>query len=356
MREPKTNEELAREAAARDEPAGDSPLQGSARDRVEGAVGIEDDPARIAAEDGVAAPAPPSAAQPSPVAEVATATLTQRQLAWRRFRRHKLAMVSAVVLLIIGLSALLAPLLTSYTFSQQDLTSTIQGPSWKHLFGTDTLGRDQFTRVLYGGRVSLAVGIAVAASATLIGTVVGSIAGFYGGKIDNLLMRVTDLFLSIPFLVILIMGSLLLGGSILDIVIVLAAFFWMADARIVRGIYLSLKEKEFVEAARASGASNRRIIFNEMLPNAMGPIIVSTTLSVAAAILTESVLSFLGFGIQPPTPTWGNLLDAAKDLAVVAPWLIIFPGLAILLTVLCVNFLGDGLRDALDPQQQGAQI
>jgi peptide/nickel transport system permease protein len=350
MREPKTQEELAREAAERegvfeDRDAATAPGR-------EGAVGV---PGALPGDE-VVSPGPPAAAQPSPVAEVATATLTQRQLSWRRFKRHKLAMVSSVILIFIGLSALLAPLLTHYTFSQQDLTATLEGPSWSHLFGTDTLGRDQFTRVLYGGRVSLAVGIAVAASATLIGTVVGAIAGFYGGKTDNLLMRVTDLFLSIPFLVILIMGSLLLGGTIPDIVIVLALFFWMADARIVRGIYLSLKEKEFVEAARASGASNRRIIFNEMLPNAMGPIIVSTTLSVAAAILTESVLSFLGFGIQPPTPTWGNLLDAAKDLAVVAPWLLIFPGLAILITVLCVNFLGDGLRDALDPQQQGAQI
>lgn len=288
--------------------------------------------------------------------EPATATLSQRQLAWRRFKRHRLAVVSGILLILIALAALAAPLLTKYSFHEQDLTATLEGPSWSHLFGTDTLGRDEFTRVLYGGRISLAVGLAVALFATAVGTVVGSLAGFYGGWIDNLLMRVTDLFLSIPFLVVLIIGSLLLGGTILDIILVLALFFWMPDARIVRGIFLSLKEKEFVEAARASGASDRRIIFGEMLPNAIGPITVTTTLSVAAAILTESVLSFLGFGIQPPTPTWGNLLDAAKNLSVSAPWLLLFPGIAITVTVLAVNFLGDGLRDALDPQQQSGVV
>jgi peptide/nickel transport system permease protein len=196
------------------------------------------------------------------------------------------------------------------------------------------------------------VGAAVALFATLIGTTVGALAGFYGGKLDNFLMRLTDLFLSIPSLVVLIMASTILGGSVLDIVIVLAITFWMYDARIIRGVFLSMKEKEFVEAARASGARNRRIIFREMLPNAMGPIIVSSTLSVAAAILTESLLSYLGFGIQGQTPTWGNLLDDAQNLMVTAPWLIIFPGLAILVTVICVNFLGDGLRDAFDPGGQ----
>jgi peptide/nickel transport system permease protein len=354
MPEPKErlSDEVARQEAAAREAAGEGPLHEMAlgREQVRG----REAHAGAIAGDGVVAEGVPGAG--GPVAEVFTATMTQRQLAWRRFKRHKLAVVCTIVLFVIALLAIFAPLLTRYSFEEQDLTSTLQGPSWSHLFGTDTLGRDQFTRVMYGGRVSLSVGLAVAFSATVIGTVVGAVAGYYGGKADNVLMRVTDLFLSIPFLVVLILGSLLLGGSILDIVIVLSLFFWMPDARIVRGIFLSLKEKEFVEAARASGASDRRIIFNEVLPNALGPIIVSTTLTVAAAILTESVLSFLGYGIQPPTPTWGNLLDAAKNLAVSAPWLIIFPGVAILITVLCVNFLGDGLRDALDPQQQGAQI
>jgi peptide/nickel transport system permease protein len=304
----------------------------------------------------------PAATQPLPTdvggggpeepASAAEKVLTTRQLSWRRFKRHKLAIGSAVVLILMGLSAALAPLLTPYTFAEQNLLERLQSPSLTHYFGTDQLGRDLFTRVLYGGRISLLVGVSVALSAGIIGAVIGSMAGFYGGWIDNLLMRVTDLFLSIPFLVILIIASTWLGGSVLDIVIILTLFFWMPDARIVRGVFLSLKEKEFVEAARASGATNKRIMFNHMLPNAMGPIIVNATLSVAAAILTESALSFLGFGVQPPTPTWGNLLYQSRNFITLAPWLVWFPGLAILITVLAVNFLGDGLRDALDPHQK----
>jgi peptide/nickel transport system permease protein len=289
---------------------------------------------------------------PEEPATVSEKVLTTRQLAWRRFKRHHLAIGSAVVLLLLGLSALLAPLLTPYTFAQQNLVERLQSPSLTHYFGTDQLGRDLFTRVLYGGRISLLVGISVAITAGVVGGVVGAMAGFYGGWIDNLLMRVTDLFLSIPFLVILIIASTFFGGSVLSIVGILSAFFWMPDARIVRGVFLSLKEKEFVEAARATGATNKRIMFNHMLPNAMGPIIVNATLSVAAAILTESALSFLGFGVQPPTPTWGNLLYQSRNFITLAPWLVWFPGLAILITVLAVNFLGDGLRDALDPHQK----
>lgn len=287
----------------------------------------------------------------SDVPEPSIQTLSHGQLAWKRFRRHKLAMVSAVVLLLIGLSALLADLLSPFTFRELDLTSISQSPSGEHLFGTDTLGRDEFTRVLYGGRISLVVGVTVALAAGAIGTVIGSIAGYYGGWIDNIVMRTTDLFLAVPFLVVLIMASAVLGGGVFDIVLVLSLFFWMVEARIVRGVFLSLKEKEFVEAARALGASNRRIIFRHMLPNAIGPIIVGVTLGVAAAILTESALSFLGFGIQPPTPSWGNMLAEHRNQITAAPWLLWFPGLMILLTSLCVNFLGDGLRDALDPHQ-----
>jgi len=278
--------------------------------------------------------------------------LTTKQLAWRRFKRHKLAMASAIILLLLGLATLFAAVIAPYTFHQVDVAASLQGPSAKHWFGTDVLGRDVFTRVLYGGRISLMVGLSVAASAALIGTFIGAIAGYYGGWIDNILMRVTDLFLSIPFLVILIVAASALGGSLLDIVLILSLFFWMPDARIVRGLFLSLKEKEFVESARASGASNKRIIFYHILPNALGPIVVSSTLNVAAAILTESALSFLGFGVQPPTPTWGNLLEDGRTASLIAPWLVWFPGLAILITVLCVNFLGDGLRDALDPHQK----
>jgi peptide/nickel transport system permease protein len=292
---------------------------------------------------------PAGAAIPTAAAEK---VLSTKQLSWRRFKRHKLAIISLATLLLLGLATLLAGFLSKYNFHQLDLHQTHQAPSLKHLFGTDQLGRDVFTRVLYGGRISLMVGLSVAISAGVIGAVVGALAGFYGGWIDNALMRVTDLFLAMPFLVVLIIAAKALGGSVFDIVVILSLFFWMPDARIVRGVFLSMKEKEFVEAARASGASNRRIIFYHMLPNAMGPIIVNATLGVAAAILTESALSFLGFGVQPPTPTWGNLLQGSKQFSQLYPWLVWFPGLGILVTVLAVNFLGDGLRDALDPHQK----
>jgi peptide/nickel transport system permease protein len=303
----------------------------------------------------------PSAVQPLP-SEVAlpegievgpaAQVLSTRQLAWRRFKRHKLAIGSAAILILLTLGTVFIGVISQYHFAQQNLLVSRKPPSAAHWFGTDLLGRDVFTRVMYGGRISLLVGLSVALSAGFIGAVVGAIAGFYGGWIDNILMRVTDLFLSIPFLVILIIAANALGGTVFDIVVILALFFWMPDARIVRGVFLSLKEKEFVEAARSSGASSMRIIFVHILPNAMGPIIVNATLSVAAAILTESALSFLGFGIQPPTPTWGNLLNASQGSSQLYPWLVWFPGLAILITVLCVNFLGDGLRDALDPHQK----
>jgi peptide/nickel transport system permease protein len=278
--------------------------------------------------------------------------LSQRTLMWRRFRRHKLAIASLVTLVVIGLATLLAGVLSPYEYSEQHLDQILQGPSAEHLLGTDQLGRDELTRLLYGGRISLLVGLGVALISGVVGTLVGVAAGFYGGRLDNAVMRLTDLFLSIPLLVLLIIASRATGGSIRDIVLVLSLALWMFLARIVRGLFLSLREKEFVEAARSIGASNRRIIFRHMLPNALGVIIVSITLTVAIAILTESLLSFLGFGIQPPTPTWGNMLEDGRPQMTYAAWLVWFPGLAILITVMCVNFLGDGLRDALDPTQR----
>jgi peptide/nickel transport system permease protein len=278
--------------------------------------------------------------------------LSQRTLMWRRFRRHKLAIASLVTLVVIGLATLLAGVLSPYEYSEQHLDQILQGPSAEHLLGTDQLGRDELTRLLYGGRISLLVGLGVALVSGVIGTLVGVAAGYYGGRLDNAVMRLTDLFLSIPLLVLLIIASRATGGSIRDIVLVLSLALWMFLARIVRGLFLSLREKEFVEAARSIGASNRRIIFRHMLPNALGVIIVSITLTVAIAILTESLLSFLGFGIQPPTPTWGNMLEDGRPQMTYAAWLVWFPGLAILITVMCVNFLGDGLRDALDPTQR----
>lgn len=284
--------------------------------------------------------------------ERSAAVMTPGQLAWERFKGHRLAMASSVVLGLLALAVTFAGQIAGYGIVEQDLGAMLSGPSAAHPFGTDNLGRDELARVLYGGRISLLVGLSVALSAGIIGGIVGSLAGYYGGWADNLLMRVTDLFLSIPFLVILIIASRAMGGSVLDIVLVLSLFFWMGQARIVRGVFLSLKEKEFVEAARASGASDARIIFGHMMPNALGPMIVNVTLGVAAAILAESALSFLGFGIQPPTPSWGNLLNDAQNFTLIAPWVVWFPGLAILVTVLAVNFLGDGLRDAFDPHQR----
>jgi peptide/nickel transport system permease protein len=276
----------------------------------------------------------------------------RRRAVWQVIRRRPSAAIGLTVLLTIIVVALLAPLIAPYGYADQHLDQTLLSPSHKYLMGTDTLGRDELSRVLYGGRISLLVGIGVALSAGVIGTLVGAAAGFYGGRLDNLMMRVTDFFLSIPLLVTLIVASRALGGSILDIVIVLSLFAWMPLARIVRGVFLSLREKEFVEAARALGASGRRIIVRHLIPNALGVIIVNITLTVAIAILTESLLSFLGFGIQPPVPSWGNMLEDGRDLMTIAGWLVWFPGLMILITVLCVNFLGDGLRDALDPTQR----
>jgi peptide/nickel transport system permease protein len=292
-----------------------------------------------------------TASQASSEPDTAEVVLSPGQLSWQRFKRHRLAMASLGVLVAIGCAVLFAPAISRYDVVHQDVSAMLSDPGARHWFGTDNLGRDEFARVLFGGRISLLVGLAVALSAGVIGGVVGALAGYYGGWADNVLMRVTDLFLAIPFLVILIVASRALGGSVFDIVLILALFFWMGEARIVRGVFLSLKAKEFVEAARASGASDAAIIFSEIMPNALGPMIVNVTLGVAAAILAESALSFLGFGIQPPTPSWGNLLNDAQNFTLIAPWLVWFPGLAILVTVLAVNFLGDGLRDAFDPHQ-----
>jgi peptide/nickel transport system permease protein len=273
------------------------------------------------------------------------------EIAWKRFRRHKLAMGGAIVLLALILAALFAPFIAHHDYIKSDITNSLKGPSLGHPFGTDNIGRDQFSRVLYGGRISLLIGVSVAICSGVIGTVVGAIAGYYGRWVDQILMRVTDLFLAIPLLVILIISIRLLSGSIFDIVLVLSLIFWMPNARIVRGVVLSLKEKEFVEASRSLGSSNMRIVFSEILPNVIGPIIVILTLNVAQAILTESALSFLGFGVDQSTPTWGNLLSNARNFTLIDPAMVWFPGLFILITVLAVNLMGDGLRDALDPHQ-----
>jgi ABC-type dipeptide/oligopeptide/nickel transport system permease subunit len=280
--------------------------------------------------------------------------LTQWQLIRRKFLQHKLAVISLVVLVIIILSAIFADVLAPYAYDDIDLPNRSRAPTLdgNHFFGTDKLGRDYFSRILYGLRTSLWVALIVSVISTIIGTIIGGIAGYRGGRIDNFLMRVVDLFLVVPFLAILLILSAFLGhGSPTRVGFILAALFWTGLARIVRGVFLSLREKEFVEAARAAGASDSRIIFRHILPNAMGPIIVSMTLVVASAILVEAALSFLGFGIQPPNPALGKLIADGQDSLVTAWWLVTIPGIFIVVISLAVNFVGDGMRDALDPTQ-----
>jgi len=274
---------------------------------------------------------------------------SQVRLAWSRFRQHRVALVSGVVLLLLLVACLAAPLIAPYSYTEQDLSSTFTAPNSTYWLGTDSLGRDQLTRLLYGGRVSLAVGFGVAMVSGLFGTTVGTVAGYAGGWFDAVLMRFTDFMLALPALIFLIVAARIFGDSIPIVVLIVSAIAWMPLARIVRGVTLSIKNQEYILAAKASGARPARILGRHVLPNVVGPVVVNLTLTVAAAILLESALSFLGLGIQPPTPTWGNMLAGSKGYVQTAPWLVWFPGLMILITVLCVNFVGDGLRDALDP-------
>jgi peptide/nickel transport system permease protein len=282
-------------------------------------------------------------------------SLTQWQLVRRKFFAHKLAVGSSIVLIIIFTAALLADFIAPYEFDAIDLPNRSRAPTLEgfHIFGTDKIGRDYFSRTLYGTRTSVYVAFIVTGVSTFIGTVIGGVAGYFGGKLDNLLMRLTDLFLALPLLAVLLILSAFLGqGSPVRVAFILAVLFWTGLARIVRGSFLSLREKEYVEAAKALGAADRRIIFRHILPNAMGPIIVNATLTVATAILLEAALSFLGFGIQPPNPALGKLIADGQDSLVTQWWLVTIPGLVIVTIALCINFVGDGLRDALDPTQR----
>jgi peptide/nickel transport system permease protein len=272
--------------------------------------------------------------------------LSQWQLFYRRFKRHKMAVASLFILLLLFSMCWGVKWITPFEPGQQDLASSVEAPSRTHYFGTGKLGEDYFTEVLHAGQTSLRIGMTVAIISTTIGTILGAIAGFYGGWVDQILMRVTDLFLILPALAILAVAQQRFGSSPVMVSYVLAAVFWMAIARIVRGQTLAIREKEFVEAARAVGASGPRIMFRHVLPNCIGPIVVNATLAIAVAIILESTLSFLGFGVDS---SWGHLLQLAKGNYDDNTHLLYFPGLAILLTVLCVNALGDGLRDALDP-------
>ncbi len=270
-------------------------------------------------------------------------------LVWRRFLRHRVAVAAAAVLLLIMLAAVLAPWVSPYQLGQPDLAAMLAPPSLHHPMGTDDLGIDLFTEVLFGGRVSLSIGVFAALVAVVVGGAIGSISGYFGSLVDALLMRITDVGLSVPLLFVVLLLSLLIGPTPVSIVTIIGLTSWMYPARIVRSQFLTLKKRDFVEAARAVGMPSTRIILREIFPNAMAPLIVNATLLVGQAIILESVMSFLGAGLTPPNISWGYLLNQAQSFTTSAPWLAIFPGLMIFLVVLAVNLVGDGLRDALDP-------
>jgi peptide/nickel transport system permease protein len=287
----------------------------------------------------------------------------ERHGVWKRFKRHKLALTGAVVLLFVTLVALCAPLLHLQDPNEIDQTNWMGYPLAPgiagHLLGTDDNGRDLLARLVFGARISLIVAFFAVLMEIGIGTVLGAIAGYYGGMVDYAIMRLTDVFLSIPLLPLLLVLTAIVSAtssksalSFGVIVVIIGGLSWMSVARLVRASFLSLREKEFSEAARALGNSDARIIFRHLLPNAVAPIVVAATLDIANVIVLESTLSFLGFGIQPPTASWGNMLANAQANMAIAPWVAIFPGLCILVTVLAVNYLGDGLRDALDPNMR----
>ena len=280
---------------------------------------------------------------------------SQWQLFRRRFFRHKLAMGSLLFLLVVTLAAFNAERVAPYGFNEIDVVMRSTPPTFEgwHLFGTDQLGRDYFSRVIFGTRVSLQVAVVVAVISTLIGTTLGAIAGYYRGWIDAILMRFADLIIIVPLLAVLLIFSAFFGqGKPMRIGVIIALLSWPSLARIVRGVFLSLREKEYVQAARASGAGDVRIMFRHMLPNTMGPILVNMTLVLAAAILLEATLAFLGLGVNPPTPALGLLINDGRSSMLTSWWLIIMPGLTLVSIALAINFIGDGLRDALDPTQQ----
>lgn len=268
----------------------------------------------------------------------------------KRFSKNRLAVFSAIIVLLLIAVASLASVISPYDPTAIDVHNVLSPPGRTHLLGTDELGRDLLSRMIYGSRVSLKVGFVAVGIAIIIGIVIGSLAGFYGGMIDAVLMRFVDIMLAFPTFFLILAVIAILEPNIFTIMAVIGVTGWMDVARLVRAEFLSLKERDFVESARALGASNKRLIFRHILPNALSPVFVAATFGVAGAILTESGLSFLGLGVQPPDPSWGNILTSGKDNIEVAWWLSLYPGLAILVTVLSYNLIGEGLRDALDPR------
>jgi len=276
---------------------------------------------------------------------------------WKRFRRHRGAIAGAIIFAVLVTATILS-FLSPYDPEKSSLKDKFQAPSATHLLGTDALGRDMLTRILYGGRISLSVGGIAVAISLLIGVPIGALAGYYGGRVDAILMRITDAFLSLPsFLVLILLAAILREvdiplfkrSSVITISFVIGILSWMTFSRLVRAAFLTLREMDYVSASRALGASDSRIMLGHILPNGIGVVIVEATLQLGYAIIQEAGLSFLGFGIQQPTPSWGNLINTAQDHFIKYPWLAIFPGLMIFLTIISVNYIGDGLRDAFDP-------
>jgi peptide/nickel transport system permease protein len=272
---------------------------------------------------------------------------------WQRFTKNELALAGAIIVVCLFVVSLLAPWISPYDPTEIHLDNILASPSAKHWLGTDQLGRDVMSRMIWGSRISLKVGFVSTGIAILVGTLLGAVAGYYGRGVDAFIMRFVDIMLCFPTFFLILAVIAVLEPSIWNIMVIIGITGWMGITRLVRADFISLKERDFVQAARAIGASDFRIIFVHILPNAMASILVAATLGIAGAILTESALSFLGIGVQPPTPSWGNILTAGKDNIDIAWWLSLFPGLAILVTVLGYNMLGEGIRDTLDPRLRG---
>ena len=278
---------------------------------------------------------------------------TPLSLAWREFKKNKLAVLGLIIVILVALSAIFAPVITPYDPAQTNILKTEEPPSSEHWLGTDKVGRDIYTRLIYGGRVSIMVGLISMIISVSIGTVMGLLAGYFGGLVDTIIARLIDIFRSIPFLIIAITIASIWGPGLYRLMVIIGVLSWTGVARLVRGKVFSLREREFIEAARASGGNDLWIMFKHLLPNSMAPIIVNATLRVAYSIISEAGLTFLGLGVQPPTASWGSMLKSAQSIHVLGtmPWYWIPPGVMVLITVMGINFVGDGLRDSLDPRQ-----
>jgi peptide/nickel transport system permease protein len=280
---------------------------------------------------------------------------TPKRLFWKRFSRNKLAVIGGIIVAVLFFVAVFAPLVSPYDPNDIDRKHILEPPGLQHLLGTDDLGRDVLSRMIWGAQISLSVGFVAVGISIILGMTFGSLSGYYGGWADRIIMRVIDIMLSVPTFFLILAVIAFIGSSIWNIMIIIGLTSWMGVARLVRAEFLSLKEREYVLAAKAVGAGSMRIIFRHIMINSLAPVLVSAVLGIAGAVLVESALSFLGIGVQPPTPSWGNILTLGKDNMEIAWWLSVFPGLGILITVLGYNLLGEGIRDALDPRLWGAE-